>query len=140
MSDYPWTFLLRIFFRCKIGWTIFLDSALLDTITTLEGEWAPPVDIYENDNEVVITAEIPGVNRKQININVDENILKIEGEKKLHTITKKKTYIDLNVHMESLNVYLISAIELIKITSQQIIVMESWRLFYLKTIWQNKER
>jgi len=124
MSDYPWSSFKNIF-SLQNRLNDLLDSALLDTITTLEGEWAPPVDIYENDNEVVITAEIPGVNRKQININVDENILKIEGEKKHHTITKKKTYIDLNVHMESLNVYLISAIELIKITSQQIIVMES---------------
>jgi HSP20 family protein len=81
MSDFPWSAFKNVF-SLQNRLNDLLDSAFLDTITNLEGEWAPPVDIYENENEVIITAEIPGVEREKININVDDNILKIEGEKK----------------------------------------------------------
>lgn len=81
MSDFPWVSFKNVF-SLHNRLNDLLDSAFLDTVTNLEGEWAPPVDIYENENEVIITAEIPGVEREKINIHVDENVLKIEGEKK----------------------------------------------------------
>jgi len=40
----------------------------------------PPVDIYETENEFVIKAEMPGVNKEGINITLDNNELEISGK------------------------------------------------------------
>ncbi|GAB7140807.1 Hsp20/alpha crystallin family protein [Deferribacterales bacterium RsTz2092] len=45
------------------------------------GQWTPPVDIYENDDELVILAELPGVAEDSIDIQVNDGLLLIRGEK-----------------------------------------------------------
>src|SRR5437867_507278 len=37
------------------------------------GIWSPPVDIYETDNEVILKAELPEVNQKDIDIQIENN-------------------------------------------------------------------
>jgi HSP20 family protein len=54
--------------------------------------FAPDMDVYETDNEVVIEVEIPGIDRKDVKITVEENILKISGEKKVEREQKGKNY------------------------------------------------
>lgn len=49
--------------------------------TADKGQWQPPVDIYENDEEIVILAEIPGVNEENIDIQINDGLLLIHGEK-----------------------------------------------------------
>lgn len=44
--------------------------------------WAPPVDIYENEHELVVKAELPGIDPKDLDIRVENNILTIRGERK----------------------------------------------------------
>lgn len=44
--------------------------------------WAPPVEIYETDNEVVLVAEIPGIEKKDIHISFENGQLSISGERK----------------------------------------------------------
>jgi len=44
--------------------------------------WRPNVDIREMDNNIVIHAELPGLNRNDINIELKDNTLTISGEKK----------------------------------------------------------
>jgi HSP20 family protein len=46
------------------------------------GNWAPAVDIFEKDEDLVIRAEIPGVSTDDIDINVENNTLTIRGERK----------------------------------------------------------
>jgi len=48
----------------------------------LGGTWAPAVDIYEQENNIVIKAELPGVDPKDVDIRLDNNILTIKGERK----------------------------------------------------------
>src|SRR5258708_3142903 len=43
--------------------------------------WAPPIDIYETDDRYVITAEVPGLSRDQIDLAVQDNRLTIRGER-----------------------------------------------------------
>ena len=43
--------------------------------------WAPPVDVYETDDRYVISAEIPGLARDQIQLSVQDNHLTIRGER-----------------------------------------------------------
>jgi HSP20 family protein len=40
----------------------------------------PPVDIYETENELVIKAEMPGVNKEGVNVTLDNNELEISGK------------------------------------------------------------
>jgi len=46
------------------------------------GIWAPPVDIYENEQEVLIKAEVPGMNQTDISVEVKDGTLVIKGERK----------------------------------------------------------
>ena len=43
--------------------------------------WAPPVDVYETDDRYVISAEIPGLARDEIQLSVQDNRLTIRGER-----------------------------------------------------------
>lgn len=54
--------------------------------------WKPEVDLYETGNEVIVKASVPGCDKKDIKINVDNNILTISGEKKEEKEVKKKNF------------------------------------------------
>jgi len=54
--------------------------------------WAPAVDIYETEGEVVLTAEIPGIEEKDIEIKVEDNTLTLRGERKFEKETKEENY------------------------------------------------
>ncbi len=56
------------------------------------GLWAPPVDIYESENEIVLKAELPEIDQKDIDIKVEDNTLTIRGERKFEQETKKENY------------------------------------------------
>ena len=43
--------------------------------------WTPPVDLYETATDFILTADLPGLTREQIDINVDENRVLIRGER-----------------------------------------------------------
>ena len=49
----------------------------------ITSQWMPPVDNQEGDNEFVIKADIPGVNRKDIEISMANGVLSIRGERKI---------------------------------------------------------
>lgn len=57
-----------------------------------EGVWQPPVDIYEDEHSVVIKAEIPDVDQKDIDIRIENNTLTIRGERKHSSEVKKENY------------------------------------------------
>jgi HSP20 family protein len=54
--------------------------------------WAPAVDIFENENEVVLTAEIPGIDEKDIEIKIEDSTLTLKGERKFEKETKEENY------------------------------------------------
>ena len=58
------------------------------------GGWghALPVDVSETDKEVCVTAELPGIDPKDVDINVSGNILSISGEKKEEREEKERNY------------------------------------------------
>ena len=53
-----------------------------DQSGVVASEWAPRVDIREEDKRFVIEADIPGVDPKSIEINMDKGVLSIRGERK----------------------------------------------------------
>jgi len=54
--------------------------------------WAPAVDIYETENEIILKAEVPDIDQKDINLRVESNNLILEGERKLKEEAKKENY------------------------------------------------
>lgn len=47
-----------------------------------EGSWLPAVDVSETDNEMIVRAELPGMAQEDIEVNLQENVLTLKGEKK----------------------------------------------------------
>ena len=48
------------------------------------GVWTPAVDVYETPGEFIVTAELPEVPEPDINIRIEENTLRISGERSPH--------------------------------------------------------
>ena len=55
-------------------------------------QFNPSVDIEENDNEFIFHAELPGLDKKDVNITVKDNILTISGEKVNKHVEKNKNF------------------------------------------------
>ena len=58
----------------------------------LAAEFAPAVDVKETDTQVVVKAEVPGIEAKDINISVTGDVLTIKGEKKSEREEKEENY------------------------------------------------
>ncbi len=54
--------------------------------------WAPPVDIYETEQNVVIKAELPGIDPKDVEIRVEDGTLYLQGERKHEKEVKEENY------------------------------------------------
>ncbi len=59
----------------------------------MRGAWAPAVDIHETGEGFVVTADLPGVKREDIEIDLKDNTLTIKGEKKFEEKVPKENYI-----------------------------------------------
>lgn len=55
--------------------------------------WAPAVDIYEDHNEIVVKAELPGVKQEDIDIQVSGDTLTLRGERRFEDREKKDNYV-----------------------------------------------
>ncbi|MFQ6038920.1 MAG: Hsp20/alpha crystallin family protein [Candidatus Aminicenantales bacterium] len=54
--------------------------------------WTPSVDIYETEQDLVLTAELPGIDEKDIEIKIEDHTLSIKGERKFEKETKEENY------------------------------------------------
>jgi HSP20 family protein len=66
------------------GWPAFRSSG--------PGDLVPSTDVVETDKEIQITAELPGLEEKDVQINLADNVLSIKGEKKAEKEEKDKNY------------------------------------------------
>lgn len=48
-----------------------------------ETAWMPPFDLSETEDELIVRLEVPGIDKKDININLSEGMLTVTGERKL---------------------------------------------------------
>jgi HSP20 family protein len=55
-------------------------------------EFVPSVDISETDQDIIVQAEIPGINPKDLDISLNGRLLTIKGEKKSEHEEKKENY------------------------------------------------
>lgn len=59
----------------------------------MSGAWAPAVDIHETDDGFMVTADLPGVKKEDIEIDLKDSTLTIKGEKKFEEKAPKENYI-----------------------------------------------
>ena len=55
--------------------------------------WAPAVDIYETEHELVVKADLPDVDPKELDIRVENNLLTIRGERKFEKKVNDENYL-----------------------------------------------
>ena len=55
--------------------------------------WAPAVDIFENEHELVVKADLPDIDPKDLDIRVENNILTIRGERKFEKKVNEDNYL-----------------------------------------------
>ncbi len=55
------------------------------------GNWMPPVDIYETKDALIVKAQLPEVNREDIDIRLENGVLSIRGERKLQEELKNES-------------------------------------------------
>src|ERR1041385_7263042 len=63
------------FFEPFFGRFNFLDDAMQS------GSWAPPVDVAEETDKIVVKVEVPGMNENDLKINFEDGLLTISGER-----------------------------------------------------------
>jgi len=85
-----------------IKWDPFREFNMLPARLAFRGkDWdeplstttrSPSVDIFENDNEVVMKAEMPGMNAKDIEVRLENNVLTLKGERHFEKEAKEENY------------------------------------------------
>ncbi len=56
------------------------------------GAFVPPVDIYEDQHGIQLKLEVPGIDEKDLNINVENNVLTVSGERKFENEQKEENF------------------------------------------------
>ena len=79
----------------------FFDDWDLPSVFSGEDEWIPAFDISENDKEYVVSAELPGIDIKDVDITISDGILSVKGEKKHETEDKGENYHRIERHYGS---------------------------------------
>jgi len=59
--------------------------------------WTPIVDVEENDSELTLTAEMPGMQETDVDIEVEGNVLTLSGEKKEERHSEEKDGLNLRI-------------------------------------------
>jgi len=90
-----------------IRWSPFRDMTILqnqmnrlfeDALHTWPTEsdstsvWSPTADIYETDNDLILQADLPGIDPKQIDVRVENNMLTIRGERCFEPKVKQENF------------------------------------------------
>jgi HSP20 family protein len=68
----------------------FNDVGRDESLTT--STFAPPVDVYEDEQKVTLKIEVPGIDEKDIDVRVENNTLTVHGERKIEKEEKEENY------------------------------------------------
>lgn len=60
--------------------------------TSFNSVWAPAVDVAEDDKQYTLKAELPGLKRDDVNVELKDNVLSIHGDRKFEREDKKQNY------------------------------------------------
>lgn len=86
----------RTFFNVPSRFDTFFNDFFYPTRSDAAEErlwgWNPVVDVYENDDAIVVKAELPGMSKDQITVDVEGRILTLKGERKSENETNEDNY------------------------------------------------
>ena len=84
------------------------------------GTWAPPIDLAETNDKVIVRAEIPGIDPKEVDISIQGDTLTIKGEKKEEKEEKGENFYRLERRYGSLlrSIDLPSSVDTNKVTAE----------------------
>jgi len=69
------------------------SSALTPKVNRAAGSiWRPVVDVRETDKDIIVHAELPGLKKDDININIEDNVLTLSGERSHTEKTENERY------------------------------------------------
>ena len=73
---------------------LFRDSVAAETQdqSLATSAFAPAVDVYEDEHNITLKLEVPGVDEKDINVNVENNTLTVHGERKFEKEEKEENF------------------------------------------------
>jgi HSP20 family protein len=61
-----------------------------ESLTTTS--FAPPVDVYEDEHNVTLKMEVPGIDEKDIDVRIENNVLTVHGERKFEKEEKEENF------------------------------------------------
>jgi len=74
-------------------WDRLMNDVFTDRFEdTSLSEWTPAIDIIEDNDAFIVVADLPGLTKKDIGINIKENMLTISGERKIEKKDENKIY------------------------------------------------
>jgi HSP20 family protein len=56
------------------------------------GSWLPAVDMFDDDDKIVIKAELPGMDKKDISVDIENRVLTLSGERNYDNEVKEDNY------------------------------------------------
>lgn len=86
-----WSPLSLSTFRGELD-NLFESFLRREPLFTTNGGWSPALDVAETPEEIVVTAELPGVDEKDVSVSVTGNHLIIKGERKKEEEKKEKHF------------------------------------------------
>ncbi len=78
-----------------------MDEFFNDALSTRQSTFAPSIDVSETEKQYIIDVEVPGMDKKDIDLNVDNNTLTISGERKFEKEEDGKQYHRVESHYGS---------------------------------------
>lgn len=72
---------------------LFEDIAFRGSEDSTLTTWSPAVDIYETEHELVVKADLPDVDEKDLDVRIENNILTIRGERKFEKTVNEDNYL-----------------------------------------------
>ena len=80
-----------------------MDEFFNDAVTTRKSSFAPSIDISETENQFIIDVEVPGINKEDIEVNFDNDMLTISGERSFNKEEDGKQYHRVESHYGTFN-------------------------------------
>jgi HSP20 family protein len=88
----PFGELLGIQEEIKGLFDVTLGRRPFERVSIVEGEWAPAIDLLEDENRVVVKAELSGMAQEDIEVRILGDTLTIKGEKKRESSHQRENY------------------------------------------------
>ena len=71
---------------------LFRDSYADGQESLTTSTFAPPVDVYEDEHSVTLKIEVPGIDEKDVDVRIENNVLTVHGERKFEKDEKEQNY------------------------------------------------